>query len=556
MDDEIFALEKTTRFKPEMVLAPRTARDVLSIAFRRRRLLIACVVATLAATILGAWLLPRYQGETKLLIMRQRVDPVLSPTPQENTFAVSAVPVVTDEELRSEVELLSSYDLAQQVVESVHPEKKSKPSPLAFLTAWTRWFSTPQEREAGAVQQLMKDMDVDVAKGSNVIVVTYKNQNPEVIKEVLDKLVQLYTARHGQIDHPSGQYNFFQQQTAEYKAGLDQAEAALANFPKQYGVVDPAASRDLVLQKLTEFQANLHQTRVSISDAQSRVQDLQAQLTRTPGRITTALKRADNPQLLQQLKSTLLDLQLKRVQLGSQFQPTYRSVQELDKQIADTKAAIQAQETQPVQEATTDIDPTHAWLRGELAKAKADLAGLQATQAALVKTVDNYEASARDLDQKAIVQHDLQRKATSEEDEYLMYLRKREQARASDVMDSDRMFNIAVAEPPTVPALPSHSPALFALVIFLFMALLSCAIFWALEYFDRTFRARTQVEAFLNVPVLAAVPYQSNGNRRHLRWHRNRAKALLPGTLDLDDVNLGEDELSKEGSKKRHEQEL
>lgn len=543
MDDEIFALEKTAHVKPDIVFAPVTARDVLSIAFRRRRLLIACAALTLLATIAGAWLLPRYKGETKLLVTRQRVDPVLSPSPQENTFAVSALPVVTDEELRSQVEMLSSYDLAQQVVEAVHPEKKAKRSPFAFLTAWTRWFSTPQEREAGAVEQLMKDMDVDVAKGSNVIEVTYKNQNPEVIKEVLNKLVQFYVARRGQVDRPSGQYAFFQQQTQQYKSSLDQAEAALTNFPKQYGVVDPAASRDLVLQKLNEFQANLHQTRVSISDAQSRVHDLQAQITKTPGRITTALKRADNPQLLQQLKSTLLDLQLKRVQLRSQFQPTYRSVQDLEKQIADTKAAIKAQETQPVQEATTDVDPTHTWLTGELAKAKADLAGLQATQAALLKTVASYEDSARDLDQKAIIQHDLQRRASSEEQEYLMYLRKREEARASDMMDSDRMFNIAVAEPPTVPGLPSHSPALFAVVIFLFMALLSFAIFWALEYFDRTFRARTQVEAFLNVPVLAAIPYQANGNGRRLRWHR----AMLPAHLNLQGENLAEGEFSKEG---------
>jgi uncharacterized protein involved in exopolysaccharide biosynthesis len=541
MDDEIFALEKTAHFKGETVFGPRTLKDVLSIAFRRRRLLIACLVLTVLATVAGAWLLPRYEGETKLLVMRERVDPVLSPTPQENTFTVSALPVVTDEELRSQVELLSSYDLALQVVRAVHPERRAKPSPFAFLTAWKRWFTTPQEREAAAVEQLMKDMDVDVAKGSNVIVVTYKNQDPQVIKDVLEKLVQVYTARHGEIDRPSGQFAFFQQQTQQYKARLDQAEAALSSFPTQYGVVDPAADRDMVLQKLNEFQANLHQTRVSISDAESRVHDLQLQLTSTPGRITTALKRADNPQLLQQLKSTLLTLQLKRVELRSQFQPNYRSVQELEKQIADTQAAINAQETQPVQEATTDIDPTHAWLTGELAKAKADLAGLQATQTALVKTVGNYEAAARDMDQKAIIQHDLQRQASSEEEEYLMYLRKREEARASDVMDSDRMFNIAVAEPPTVPALPSHSPALFAVVIFAFMALLSCAVFWALEYFDPTFRARNQVEAFLNIPVLAAVPHQLYGNGNRLRGRRRKAITLTPGTLGLGDVDLEAD---------------
>lgn len=545
MDDEIFALERAVPLKPQTAFKPYTAKDVLSVAFRRRRLLMVCALLTLAATILGAWFLPRYQGETKLLVMRQRVNPVLSPTPQENTFTVSALPVVTDEELRSEVELLSSYDLAQEVVRSVHPEQKGPRSPFAFLTAWKKWLTTPQEREAAAVEQLMKDMDVDVAKGSNVIVVTYKNKDPEVIKEVLTRLVQVYQDRHKEVDRPSGQYAFFQQQTQQYKNRLDQAEAALSNFPQQYGVVDPAANRDLALQKLNEFQASLHQTQVSISDAQSRVHDLQSQLTSTPGRITTALKRSDNPELLQQLKSTLLNLQLKRVELRSQFQPSYRSVQELEKQIADTEAAIKAQETQPVQEATTDVDPTHAWLTGELAKARADLAGLRATEAGLVKTVANYQATARDFDQKAIIQHDLQRQASSQEEEYLMYLRKREEARVADMMDNDRMFNIAVAEPPTVPGLPSHSPALFAVVIFAFMALMSCALFWALEYFDPTFRARNEVEAFLNIPVLAAVPYQLYGSSHRLRRRRHAAIALTPGVLGLQEIDLQDGRQSK-----------
>ena len=85
MDDEIFGSTKKENF------SKYTPRDILTIAFRRRRLLIGCVVVTVLGTILGAWLLPRYKGEAKLIVMRQRVDPVLTPAPEEATFAVSAI---------------------------------------------------------------------------------------------------------------------------------------------------------------------------------------------------------------------------------------------------------------------------------------------------------------------------------------------------------------------------------------------------------------------------------------------------------------------------------
>src|ERR1700692_3466267 len=134
MDDEVFGLAKSPSFKKYSL------RDVLTFGFRRRRLLITCAVATLVATVLGAWLLPRYKGEAKLIIMRKRVDPVITPSPQESTFNISAMPVVTDEELKSEVDMLTSYDLEHDVVRTAHPELTSEKHPFSFLLAWRNWM--------------------------------------------------------------------------------------------------------------------------------------------------------------------------------------------------------------------------------------------------------------------------------------------------------------------------------------------------------------------------------------------------------------------------------
>jgi len=49
--------------------------------------------------------------------------------------------------------------------------------------------------------------------------------------------------------------------------------------------------------------------------------------------------------------------------LLTKYQPTYRLVQEVDKQIVDTTAAIAAEQSKPLKEETTDQNPTYNWMR-------------------------------------------------------------------------------------------------------------------------------------------------------------------------------------------------
>ena len=279
MDDEVFALaprssiEKSTRTTP---------RDILTIGFRRRRLLMACAAVTVVATVLAAWILPRFKGESKLMLVTERVDPVMNTSTGAPNQAVAVQPVITDEDLKTEVELLTSYDLLQQVVRDAHPGQTSEKHPLGFLFAWQRWFTTPEQREAAMVQKLNNDLSAQVVKGSNMILVEYKNHDPVVAKRVLDKLVGLYLQRHLAVHRPVGQYEFFQQQADQYQQNLNKAEAALSSFSTTYGTVNPATDRDIVLQKLNDFKSAFHQNDVAISDGENRVRSLEDQLKYEP----------------------------------------------------------------------------------------------------------------------------------------------------------------------------------------------------------------------------------------------------------------------------------
>jgi hypothetical protein len=68
--------------------------------------------------------------------------------------------------------------------------------------------------------------------------------------------------------------------------------------------------------------------------------------------MTTVVRSSDNPQLLEQLKSTLLTLELKRTDLLAKYDPTYRLVLDVDQQIAEAKNAISAEQSKPLRDET------------------------------------------------------------------------------------------------------------------------------------------------------------------------------------------------------------
>jgi uncharacterized protein involved in exopolysaccharide biosynthesis len=308
------------------------------------------------------------------------------------------------------------------------------------------------------------------------------------------------------VHRSSGESTFFDQQTEQYQQGLDQAQEKLKDFTKGTGVVSAELERDAALRQATDFESTARQAQTSMIETQQRVKALQQELQSMQPRMTTVVRTSDNPQLLQQLKSTLLDLEIKRTALLTKYEPTYRLVQEVDQQIADAKNAISAEEIKPIREESSDLDPNYQWVRDELTKAQADLSGLKARAASASSIAAQYHESAQRIDQNGLAQQDLLRNAKTQEENYLLYVHKREEARISDALDQRGILNVAMAEEPVVPALPNRSPlnAIFLTLILAGTVSLSTAVVF--DFMDPSFRTPDELANYLGAPVLAALP--------------------------------------------------
>ncbi|PYY23307.1 MAG: hypothetical protein DMG62_09470 [Acidobacteria bacterium] len=475
-----------------------TPREVAIIFFRHRRVATLCFLGMFFGAVLAALILPSYHAEMKFLVKRERVDPVISGDQSTSQIQIAS-PEITEQEMNSEVELLTSEDLLRQVVLANHLEQ----------SVGSSWFhKNDQERKiAIAVRQLRSHLQVEAVRKTNIVNVTLSSSNAKKAADVLSSLANLYLEKHTQVMRPGGQYLFFAQQTEQAKKELTEAEEKLQEFNRSQQVVAPETERDNALEKLSELNLSFEQTRAAIGETEDRLDALKRLQRSMPARITTQLRQGDNPQLMQQLKSTLLNLQLKRTELLTKFQPTYPLVQEVDRQIAETQTAIDAENARPVREETTDQNPTEAWVRGELAKANADLSGLRAREEEQRTSVANFQSRARSLNDKGIVQQDLLRSTKAAEQNYLLYLRKREESRITDALDRRRILNVAIAQEPLVPALPARSGGWYLLVGTLFALLVAGGATFGAEYFDDSFRTPDEISRELRLPVIAAVPY-------------------------------------------------
>lgn len=479
-----------------------TLRDILAPLFRQRCLFVLSLCGILLGTILAAVLQPsQYEAQMEILVKRERVDPAVTPQ------MAPPPPAVTEEEINSEVELLRSHDLLENVVLA---NRLEVPRPNSLWAALLP--KQDKDRQTSrAVDQLSRHLRVEALPKTNLIKVSYQSRDPQLSYRVLNTLANLYTEKHLAVHRPPGAFDFFQQETEQYQKRLAEAEMRLAHFDKEQGVAFAQTERDLALQKLNEFDAALHQTEADIPETQHRISDLEAQLKVIPPRQNTTVRVADNGAALQVLETTLSALELKQTDMVAHFQPDYRPLQDLEVQIAQTRKQIAQEKDAPLHEDTTDVNPAYVWLTGELVKSKVDLATLQARAAATSRNVQLYRQMTLNLGQKQLEQEDLVRDAKVEEGHFLLYLNKREEARISDALDSKRIVNVAIAEVPTVPALPTHSPWLSLLLGTLVACTVSTGAAFVADHFDPSLRTADEVKQVLKIPILATFPKRHAG---------------------------------------------
>jgi uncharacterized protein involved in exopolysaccharide biosynthesis len=476
-------------------------REGASAIFRRKALVLSTVGVVILGTTFLTLLLPdKYESRMKILVRNQRVDVAI--TPEQTTAAPAGDGEVSETQINSEIELLTSRDLLTQVVNESGLAKFEN-------TRFSRGTSEAMRSEK-AVNRLAKDLIITPVRKANIISISYASNSAELSASVLKKLGDLYLEKHLKLHHPEGATNFFKDKADEYESQLKEAERRLADFQQSNNLVVLAQQKELTLQKTAEAKAKLLESETAVNEAADRAKRVEQQLAAIPKRIVTQSRALPNQYSAERLNTMLVELQNRRTQLLTKFRPDDRLVREVDEQIHTTREALARAEQKTATEQATDLNPLRQTLETELARARVDQSAAQARRETLIGQLQQYEAALKNLESSTSKHDDLQREVREAADNYQLYAKKREESRIADELDRQKITNVSIAEAPSAAQLPSspNRPLNFALGIML-AAFLSLGAVFSAELLSDTVYTPRQLEGLTGVAVLATVPENS-----------------------------------------------
>ena len=393
------------------------------------------------AVALGTLALPKkYESQMEILLTNERPDLVVSPSQGSD---LSKSDTIDETRVNSEIELLRSSDIMREVVMQCHLAEKHIGAKDKLDVQLT-----PGVLEKAQVQ-LRHDLRIEPITKTNLIRISYASTDPQLSVDVLHTLTRAYLDEHLAVRGSSVTYGFFATQVVKFAASLKESRAKLAGFRRLHPVtIDD--ERNLLLQQRSQSETELNQTDETLKEqiARASAANLQISGPGIPARIATDIKTVPNEQAIQQLTILWVSLKNSRTQLLNQYRGDDRRVKVVDDQIANTAQALERVETHNLLEQSTNVNPVRQSAELEFAKASLSLAGLEAkSQAIRSQTI----AEAKRLQQLEDASDELAvltAQVKQDLSNYDAYSMKAEEAHVEDLLDAQRIANVAVVEKP------------------------------------------------------------------------------------------------------------
>ena len=491
--DELLAIFEDEETPP----AGSAAHELLAILARGKWTVL---VVFAAVTGLVAWGAlseqPLYEAESSLIV---RIGREYIYRPEDGRTETARTPSLS-EMVNSEVEILSSRDLAEQVVREIGAER--------LYPELVETVADPHLLADIAVLRFRKAASIRPVLESSVIKVGFEHEVPQLAADSVNLLVERFKNKHVEVfgEERAGR---LEGQLEERVSHLAELERALAEFKRQNGVFDLDAQRNLLLDRRERLDQALQTIEVELAglrlragpDGQTEPPDvpelpphlrpeMKDQLLRQRTDLELALRGFEPPasdRLVEQAALRLLDLEIQEGELLRKYSENNRNVQSVRAEIQRVRGFLEQAETRAgvydearrverqarSQELTAEI----ARLTKEIellvreeerllrVEARCSLQVLEIQRNDHVARLADVGAEIRRLDEQEQPLRRLERELAAAESATQIYRERVEEARITDELDREKRINVRVIEKAAAPVAPIGLPRNLKLVV-------------------------------------------------------------------------------------------
>lgn len=376
----------------------------------------------------------KFQSDMSLIVQNSRKATVISADP--TTVAQPVATQVSEEDINSVVEVLGSTDVLDDVADP----------------GWQNGASHTAKAQAeheGKIGMLRKRLIIMPVRKSHVINVSFVSTDPKVAQDTLSTLLGRFIEKEKALSQPGNVPQFFDKEAQRYKAQWEEAQRKLAQFQQTHGLFTVTDKEAEIAKALDDALALQRANDAELSEVTQRIATEHAQLATTPRRMDTGQRTSPAAGAIDQVNTLLANLNLKRAQLLTTYQPEDRVVKSTDVQIEQARQELDRLKSLTTTDASTDVNPTWQALDQAFTTDSARLKALSGKRATLASQVAELQGQVKGLSGDALEFKNLQENVAMLDANYLLYVQKRDSARMSAAMDDSGLLNFGVVEMPT-----------------------------------------------------------------------------------------------------------
>jgi uncharacterized protein involved in exopolysaccharide biosynthesis/Mrp family chromosome partitioning ATPase len=269
--------------KPTVPPPSLNAQDFLYVLFKHKwKILMSAALGISAAVAVYFLRTPVYESQAKLLVRY-----VVDTSAIDQVESRATVGPSGDNMINSEVEILTSWDLAIQVAKVVGVERLME-------------LSNGAADVAKAARNVRLGLSVSALKGTNIITVSYKNKNPELATLVLRELISVYFTKHLEVHRSADAFNFVAQQSDEVRARLNQTEEELKQLKGDAGITSLNESMTNLNTSVARTGEALQAAQAELAEEKAVIQEMEKVVASQEEKLPNAGAPIENAEAIQQ----------------------------------------------------------------------------------------------------------------------------------------------------------------------------------------------------------------------------------------------------------------
>ncbi|MEM6980676.1 MAG: exopolysaccharide biosynthesis protein, partial [Planctomycetota bacterium] len=297
-----------------------------------------------------------------------------------------------------------------------------------------------------AIMAVMKAVNVSIAKNGYTIAVSGKEDDPLLIQQIVQAVMDEFGSYHVQAHQNEGSETFFEEQAEASRLLAMQAREKLQSTRNDLGWLSADSAERTLSERIIDLEAALNQADSELAEATSQASELRRQLMSTDKWVPTATTLGIANAAGDTMRSQLYEVQIQDGEELSKLSPNHPRYRRLQEKMSQSERLAVA-ERKDRSERVESINPVYQELETQFQTIRAKAVGLDSRRSAVMARLEATKDDLRRLNTDRTTLAKLTWEAELAEDTFREHARSLEEARVNAELDAQNMSDVSVIQP-------------------------------------------------------------------------------------------------------------